>query len=120
MTKGLGFLLATVALVGTGCNLGSSPQDSAAPQIQFISPAGDRVGGTVTIEVVIDDESDLRYVRFYIDDVLLLDASSPPWRATWVTGGYPDGLHTIRVDAEDVTGNRASASREVTVANTPN
>ncbi|MHA1960905.1 MAG: Ig-like domain-containing protein [Candidatus Thorarchaeota archaeon] len=95
--------------------LGPAPPEerNVRPQVTLTSPTnGLTVSGTVTINAsIIDDES--LDGDIYIDGTLVAAANSYQWD----TSAYPDGRHSIRVDAVDSSGLDDSDSVEVTVDN---
>jgi len=70
--------------------------------------------GSIDIEVDANDEqSGIRVVEFYIDDVLLGNDTSAPYGKTWAERTPLHFRHTIRVVVYDHAGNSASEERDV-------
>lgn len=107
----------TVALLGlvmSGCGSGTaatgmddgnptSPpppeSDTTAPNLSISSPApGSTVTSPVTLAVSASDASGIASIRFFSDDTLLEEVSSPPFEAVWLPS---DGTHSIRIEATD-------------------
>lgn len=104
-------------LAGLGCGLGTE-SDSFSPSIVITSPQTAVVRGVVDFRANVVDDTGVAQVRFYADNVLLATDTEAPYNTLWTTTiGVPDGPHTLRVEADDISGNSASASRSVTVNN---
>ena len=78
-----------------------------------IAPVGITIViGDITVKVdAIDDETGVSNVEFYIDNELQTIISFPPYEWHWDTAAFLK--HTIKVIAEDMTGNKAEASIDV-------
>lgn len=103
-----------------GCGLGTGT-NSFAPVVDITSPLTQVVRGRVAFSANVLDDTGVSRVLFLVDGVLLAEDSSAPFITDWDTTTSPDGEHTIRVEAEDIEGNRSAKSRVVRVNNaTPN
>ena len=72
------------------------------------SPARRRTrscSGRVGIAATASDDSALRAVEFYVDEVLIGRDTGPPFAANWNSRKAAAGLHLIRVRAIDAAGN---------------
>ena len=88
--------------------------DNSAPEINITSPLNSSfVKHAVEINGAVDDENLLAYM-ITVDGTAVSD--SLPY--LWDTFAYSDGNHTIRIDAADKAGNRASKEITVKVDNT--
>ncbi len=94
------------------------PKDAFSPTISIISPSnGATVNGTITIEADVRDDSGILWVAFLVDNCLIANLTSPPWKCTWDTTQVPDGYHTITVKACNTQGNMTDVSIKVYVSN---
>jgi hypothetical protein len=100
-----------------GCFGLGTTTDSFAPVIDLTSPLSQQVRGRVDYSAEVFDDTGVARVRFLIDGVLLFEDKSAPYITDWLTTGFADGPHTLRVEAEDDSGNQASVTRAVTVNN---
>lgn len=114
-------LLVALGAFGVGgCGLGTAT-DSFAPTVDITSPLTQVVRGRVAYSANVLDDTGVSRVIFLVDGVPLAEDTVAPYVTDWVTTNSTDGPHTLRVEAEDVDGNRSSESRSVTVNNaTPN
>lgn len=96
--------------------------DATPPVVELESPiALALLKGDVTLTAKVSDDDVLAVVRFYSDDVLIGQATAPPWAVTWATTTATDASHELTVSAEDAAGNRATTkSVQVQVWNDPN
>lgn len=109
-----------LALLATAsCSLGTEDQDSFPPIITWISPSGDIVNGVIRIEVEVLDDVGIRLVRFFVDGQVIGDKNAVPHFVNYDTTQKPDGPITLRVLAEDTSGNQSNQLRQVLVQNTP-
>ena len=108
-----GLCLAVLA----GCGSLGDTTDIGSPQLVIVQPAnGATVARNVLIEAQAIDDTGVDKVRFLIDGVLLSEALSAPYRATWNTGPLADGsVHTIRVEARDFAQNLTAKEITVTI-----
>lgn len=110
-------LLGAGGLALGGCGGFGTETDGSAPVVEITSPRSGSVRGRVDFSANVLDDTGVARVRFLVDGVLLFEDISAPFVTDWLTTTATDGPHTLSVDAEDVSGNRASASRSVTVNN---
>ena len=61
--------------------------------------------GRVSITATASDDTALRAVEFYVDEVLIGRDSGPPFAVNWNSRKAASGLHLIRVRAIDTSGN---------------
>jgi len=83
-----------------------STGDSEGPEISILSPAdGDTLYANTLIEVVIKDQSGIKIVNYFIDDVQIAEKHSGPYNEMWYCGYWaPDAVYTIKISAEDILG----------------
>jgi hypothetical protein len=113
-------LVALFMSAGTSCSgLGTGHSDAFPPIVNWLSPTGDVVSGVIRIEVEVLDEVGIRFVRFYVDGVLIGEKNSVPHFVTYDTEQKPDGPLILGVVAEDLSGNRTGRERLVTIQNAP-
>lgn len=90
--------------------------DASGPRISLISPLdGDIIqsgSGVVITADASDSEGGIKYVEFYLDDILLTRKPREPFSFTYE---IPAGPHTVRVIATDLAGNTAEDRVGVTV-----
>lgn len=112
--------VALFMLAGMSCGgLGTEDSDGFPPIVNWISPTGDVVSGVIRIEVEVLDEVGVRFVRFYVDGVLIGEKNSVPHFVNYDTEQKPDGPLLLGVLAEDLSGNRTTRERLVTIQNAP-
>jgi hypothetical protein len=108
--------IALIGLTVAGCGLGT--EESFSPVITITSPQTQTVRGIVDFSANVLDDTGIEEVRFYADGVLLATDTEGPYQVMWNTlNGVADGNHTLRVEADDISGNSSSVSRVVTVSN---
>ena len=91
--------------------------DNTPPTLSITSPtAGSTVSGRITVSVSTTDNVGIKTVQLYIDGKRW-NSLSFPYTMTWNTRNAGDGTHTILATAFDSSGNSASTSIQVTVAN---
>ncbi len=94
-------------------------EDSSGPDVTVVSPEqGDAfaVGGDVVIRAEADDpEGQIKYVEFYLDDLLLTRKPKVPYELTYPLDIAP-GKHVVRAVAIDLAGNSAVDSVSITVS----
>lgn len=113
---------AAVAAAGSGGG-GPTPDpgpapapDTTAPTVSISSPkAGSTVSGTVTINIVADDNVGIALVKCYVDGGLKGTTSASTLSCSWNTRKAASGTHTLRADAEDTSGLTASTQIQVQV-----
>lgn len=113
-------LAAALAVLGsTSCLGGDEFTDAGPPVIVITAPSSIQVSGTVTIRASVVDDIGVAAVGIFIDQTKLTELRNEPYEYSWASTSVPDGQHTIRVTAEDVSGNSALASKVIQVKNTP-
>lgn len=70
--------------------------------IRLITPRGELYTGFTRFDTLVSGDN-IRRVRFYLDDELVLTKNKPPFNVSIDLGDYPD-LHTLRVEALDDDG----------------
>lgn len=92
--------------------------DAQAPSVTLTAPSGGTiVSGIVTLSASATDDQGLNRVDFYEDSVLVGSDNTPPFGASWNTGGESAATHSLSARALDLAGNAtASAPVVVTVA----
>ena len=97
-----------------------TPPDTTPPAVTLTGPVGGAtVGGIVTLTADATDGEGWVAVRFKIDGQNLgVEDKSSPYAAQWDTRGELNGTHTLGVVARDRSGNTATSSALVTIANT--
>ena len=89
-------------------------KDETPPTIQILNPKnGYGYPGTVLIEIIAEDDSKVKKIEIFIDDILQNESSTYNWDTT----EYLDGFHNITAVATDKSGNSATASIICTVDN---
>lgn len=85
-------------------------RDTISPQISFRSPTqGERVNNEVRVNISAIDNVAVRRVDLYADNRLVESWSRAPYTMKWKTRNLARGAHTLRGQAIDAAGNRASA-----------
>lgn len=80
--------------------VGNRPGSRQPPRFQITYPRDQQtVSGRVEIRVLIEDESTIQWVIFYIDDNLKALRNYPPYVDVWDTTRVENGPHKIRVKA---------------------
>lgn len=110
-------LLGAVGLGLGGCGGLGPSGDSFAPVVEITSPLTQIVRGRVDFSAKVLDDTGVARVVFLVDGVPRFEDTSAPYITDWLTTAAADGPHTLRVEAEDLSGNRASVSRSVIVNN---
>ncbi len=90
--------------------------DRIPPVVNIYYPAqGAKVSGEIEIRAEATDNTDVKYVFFYIDGKLhKMIMNAPPFADVWDTTRLADGAHVLQAKAMDAAENSAS-SAEVTV-----
>ncbi len=93
-------------------------QDTRAPTVEFILPRDDMrlpKGGELTMQAKAEDmESGMKYVQFFLGDVLLTTKPKEPYTMTYMLTEAP-GVYHLKVLATDIAGNTAEDVRTLTV-----
>jgi len=92
--------------------------DTANPTVSFTSPSdGAAISDTVTIQASASDNVAVASVRFSIGSTTIATDTSSPYSASLNTASYSNGSYTLTALATDTSGNTASVTRQVTIAN---
>ncbi|HYH99051.1 Ig-like domain-containing protein [Hyalangium sp.] len=97
----------------------TADNDFIAPTVSITSPAnGATVLGTVPIQVSATDDKGVSSVRLRVNGVASGTSFTVPYVFSWNSRSFPNGTHTLTVEASDATGNKGtSAPITVTVDN---
>ncbi|MFH1663820.1 MAG: Ig-like domain-containing protein [archaeon] len=81
--------------------------DSVNPTVTITQPQESQiVSGTVNISAdATDNETGIKEVRFYVDDVLKANDTTSSYEYSWSSSSVSNGSHTIKAIAEDLAGN---------------
>lgn len=92
--------------------------DATAPEVTFLEPLN---GSTVTagdpitlLADATDPNGDIKYVEFFLDEILLTRKPRTPYELTYPLDTTP-GVHTLRALATDLAGNTGEDRVEITV-----
>ena len=103
----------------SGTNL--PPADTTAPAVALTIPAaGAIVSNTVTLTASASDNtggSGIATVSFLVDGVAVGSVTNSPYTLAWNSGTVTNGSHTIVARVQDLAGNQASNSVNVSVQN---
>ncbi len=83
----------------------TAPDDWHPPIIEWRSQPDPEVRGTVGIDFVITDSSEVASVRAYLDGAPTDSTFSTPYRFELITDSLLDGVHVVEVRATDAYGN---------------
>ncbi len=105
----------TVANVGGTC-VKKPTVSISKPEVQ-----GDAayVTGLVSVEAKASDEEGVTKVQFFVDNGLLFEDASIPYKFDWNSGDFDEGAHTLKAIAHNVADETASDQIAVTVDRTP-
>lgn len=88
-------------------------EDTSPPLIRLLEPSAGqaiRKGQTVTIRASADDqEGDIKYVQFFLNDQLLTTKPKAPYSLDYKVDS-PAGIYTLKAVATDLAGNTAEDS----------
>ncbi|MBI3619205.1 transglycosylase domain-containing protein [Candidatus Peregrinibacteria bacterium] len=94
-------------------------ENTGIPQVQITSPAKGSVlsktGSGLTITADASDESGIKYVEFYLDDLLLGRTPREPYTVTYPLTTVSPGPHRIRAVATDPSGKAGEDEEAITV-----
>jgi hypothetical protein len=101
-------------------SVANATPDTTAPVVTVGSPAsGATVSGSTTVSGSASDNAGLTRVEVAVDGGAWQQATgTSAWSWPWNTAGLANGAHTLTARATDTSGNVATTSRTVTVANT--
>ncbi|NQV13995.1 Ig-like domain-containing protein [bacterium] len=103
--KLLTLVILTLGLLLISCE---DTADTTPPDVSISSPVdGASVQDTVTIKVLVADDTGVDSVEFFIDGDLLAVDSDDPFEVSWITNDFTNGQHTIQCRAVDEAGNAA-------------
>lgn len=107
-------------VTGFGFDPGDPPGDTTPPTVSITSPNnGATVVDSFVFEVYASDNVAVLKVYFYIDNVYKGYDSSVPYKKTFSTSGYSNGVHSLRATAVDTSGNVNSHTHSVTFYTSP-
>lgn len=107
----------TPAPANTPAATATAPGDTTPPTAAILSPVGSAVTGTVSFSASASDSgSGVHKVRFWVGAYLGFDTRAP-YAKTWNTTTYPNGRHTLKIQAFDKAGNSTVRTSVVTVLN---
>lgn len=90
------------------------PTDTTPPSVAITAPAGGAtVAGQVAFTATASDAAGVGKVDFVVDGLVIATDTTAPYAATWNTGAYANGDHTLSAVAVDTSGNSATASARV-------
>ena len=97
----------------------SGGADTTAPTAALTAPAdGTRIAGNTTLSASATDNVAVDHVDFLVDGSVVGAATSGPYDFSWNSTSVPNGAHTVRARAVDLSGNATtSAAVSLTVAN---
>ena len=93
---------------GTANRLLFTPElgDTTPPTGRLLAPtANATVAGTITLKADAADDVEVASVTYEVDGQSVATDTTAPWDREWDTTRYPDGVHSVRVDVQDVAGN---------------
>ena len=92
-----------------------------APTVKIVGPGTvDQARGTVKVRVSIDPVDTVAKVRYYVDATLKEERTNAPFHTfKWNTAGLPGGLHVLRVEVVDETGQVGTAEMTAKVKAPP-
>lgn len=92
--------------------------DTTAPTVSLTSPANNStISDEIKLGATANDASGVAKVEFSIDGILVGTDSTSPYEITFDTESLTNGSHTIVATAYDESGNHATDTISVTVAN---
>ena len=94
-------------------------EDTGAPDVQVIAPAGGtsfKTTDTLTIQANASDrEGEVRYVEFYLDETLLSRGAREPYSVSYPLKDIAPGTHTVRAVATDASGKTGEDAVTITI-----
>jgi len=101
-------------------SVNNAASDTTPPTVSLSSPlSGASVSGTIAVQGAASDNLGVAKVEFYCDGSLYSTTTSTSFSFSLNTSSLTNGSHTVMVKAYDTSGNSASASRTVSVSNSP-
>jgi len=92
--------------------------DLTPPTVVFLSPAENAlISSTATIEATATDNFNIAKVEFYLNNELLGQTTSSPYKLDFNTTIYPNGKYSLKAVAYDEAGNQSQTVVVVEVAN---
>ena len=93
--------------------------DTTLPVVTISAPANNAtVTNTITLSATATDAKGVAGVVFTIDGEIIGTDMTSPYSATLNTKSYDNGNHTIKAEASDTSGNKASKSITIKINNT--
>lgn len=110
-----------VGLLTMACGSVTTQSDTDSPIVFITSPKADStVGGAVAFTAQALDGFGVDSVVFKVDGVAIGTDLTDPFSVLWSTQAAGNGVHSLRAEAFDPSGNSGFASISVTVDNTKN
>ena len=89
------------------------------PSVTITSPAGGaHVKGDVPLEASASDDNGVVKVQFFVDNKLVVEDPSFPYKHVWASDEVDEGTYTLKAVAFDVAGQKAQAQISFTVDRT--
>jgi len=106
------------AAAAVAASIATVKVDSTAPSTSITSPSGGtNVSGVVAVDVSASDDTGVSRVDLLVNGVKVASDSMAPYGFSWDSATVADGTATLSAYAYDGTGNAASHSVSVKVAN---
>ena len=104
---------------GAGGTGGGTPDD-LPPTVGFEAPAdGAFLNGEIELAAAADDDVGVVGVQFFVDNGLLTDDRTVPYRHRWPSDEFDEGPHMLKAIASDTTQQTGEAEVTVIVDRTP-
>ena len=95
------------------------PPDTLPPVVKIISPKdGEYLYGTVDVVAKASDDIGVVKVQFFIDNALVTEDNTVPYKTEWDTDEFDEGAHTLKAIAYDTGDQMGSMQIQVTVDRT--
>src|SRR5207248_1776177 len=88
---------------------GAAP-GTTAPMVSIASPTGGNVSGVVTVDISAFANLGVWVVALLVNDQTVAISGAPPYRFTWDSAAYPNGLVSLRAVAFDMAVNATESS----------